>query len=274
MIDFSQIEARILGWLSGQTDLVLAFHEYDAGRGPDVYRYTANKVGSPNRNLGKVLVLACGYGMGWVKFRETARTYGVILSDEEAQDALSDWKAANSFIQTYWWDMHTAVLAAMGVKPSRSQQVMHGPLGNMQTMRRNVMIKQVSRALVIKKPGGGKLYYHNARTGKNAHGDLFEFDGPMEQGTKWISQNSYGGRFVENLCQSVARDILAEAYVRIWTLTGRVPVFSVHDELVYEVDGWDDAGALQVLADTLPPWATGLPIASKLHVAFRYAKGD
>jgi DNA polymerase len=96
----------------------------------------------------------------------------------------------------------------------------------------------------------------------------------MEQGTKWISQNSYGGRFVENLCQSVARDILAEAYVRIWTLTGRVPVFSVHDELVYEVDGWDDAGALQVLADTLPPWATGLPIASKLHVAFRYAKGD
>ena len=51
--DFAQIEARVLAWLARQTDVLAVFR-----RGEDIYTATANAVGSPNRQLGKVLVLA------------------------------------------------------------------------------------------------------------------------------------------------------------------------------------------------------------------------
>ncbi len=52
--DLSQIEARVVAWLSGQDDILDVF-----ARGEDVYVYTAQKMGSNDRQLGKVLVLAC-----------------------------------------------------------------------------------------------------------------------------------------------------------------------------------------------------------------------
>ena len=44
--------------------------------GEDVYTLTAAKVGSADRQLGKVLVLACGYGMGPAKFAARRRATG------------------------------------------------------------------------------------------------------------------------------------------------------------------------------------------------------
>ena len=54
---------------------------------------------------------------------------------------------------------------------------------------------------------------------------------------------------------------------------GMVPVMTVHDELVYEIDCPEQGKAIQTLVNTAPSWAPGLPIASAQHVGFRYGKG-
>jgi DNA polymerase len=65
--DFSQIEARVLAWLAGQHDILAVF-----ASGQDVYLWAAGQFGSSDRQLGKVLVLALGFGMGATKLRETS----------------------------------------------------------------------------------------------------------------------------------------------------------------------------------------------------------
>jgi len=90
-IDLSQIEARVLAWLAGQGDVLDVFR-----RGEDVYAYAAAKVGSGDRQLGKVLTLACGYGMGPGRFMETAASYGVTLGAAQAEAAVDAWRQATT----------------------------------------------------------------------------------------------------------------------------------------------------------------------------------
>ena len=83
--DYSAIEARVVAWLAGQFNVLDVFR-----RGEDIYTVTARAVGSPSRELGKRLVLACGFGMGWRRFIETAAYYGkIVLNEEEAKNAVT-----------------------------------------------------------------------------------------------------------------------------------------------------------------------------------------
>jgi hypothetical protein len=100
--DLSQIEARVLAWLAGQQDALTVF-----AAGKDIYTATANAIGSTNRQLGKVLVLAAGFGMGAERFRQTALSYNVVLSEIEAMDAVMAWRALNAHIVTLWWRLGT-----------------------------------------------------------------------------------------------------------------------------------------------------------------------
>jgi DNA polymerase bacteriophage-type len=66
-VDFSQVEARVVAWLAQQEDILEVFR-----RGEDVYTYAADKIGSNSRQLGKIVTLALGFGMGTDKFVQTA----------------------------------------------------------------------------------------------------------------------------------------------------------------------------------------------------------
>jgi DNA polymerase len=107
-----------LAWLAGQQD---ALDVFEAGQ--DIYVETARKVGSSNRNLGKVLVLACGFGMGHVRFRQTALTYGVVLDEDEASDAVRAWREVNHRIVGLWWGGHRALMRVMRAGPGGQERV-------------------------------------------------------------------------------------------------------------------------------------------------------
>lgn len=96
--DFSAIEARVLAWLAGQHDVLSVL----ADPKQDVYVYAAKKIGSGDRQLGKVLTLACGYGMGPIKFRDTAAGYGLRLTLKEARTAVLAWRKSNTAIVDLW----------------------------------------------------------------------------------------------------------------------------------------------------------------------------
>lgn len=245
-IDLSQIEARVLAWLAGQQDVVEAFR-----RGEDVYTLAARKVGSTDRQLGKVLTLACGYGMGSVKFRSTASAapYYIELSEAEAERHLRAWRRSNAKIIEYWGDVERVVgrsLTAVGT-------VIDWWGGF------NIKVKTAKGVTQVFKPNGVPLTYHNMRW---EDGGLV-FDGVNSISKKWGTERTYGGRLVENIVQSVARDVLAEGALS----APEDLVLSVHDELL-----WEKPEGEKVYIHFSPAWAKGLPVAAESVTGKRYAK--
>ena len=254
MIDLSQIEARVLAWLAGQNDILDVFRDGSE----DVYVYAASKIGSKNRQLGKVVTLACGYGMGPAKFQETARTYGLSLLLPEALAAVRGWRATNTAITGYWKLVDTAVRLALD------------HLGSIRGAGLvKVRLEPRTGVLAIKKPNGEKLYYHAMRLD---NGEIV-FDGVNGTTKQWGTERTYGGKLVENITQAVARDVLADAMLRIEERFGLVPVMSVHDEGVWEMDA-GSALFTQVNQEFVrtPAWAAGLPVAAKVSLGLRYGK--
>lgn len=249
--DFSQIEARVLAWLAGQRDVLAVF-----ASGEDVYVWAAQQFGSSDRQLGKVLVLALGFGMGAVKLRETARkNYGVQMTAAEADRFKTEWRARNPRIVTFWAEMEIAARKAV---LQRSVQAVGGS---------GIAFVCTSRTLQLRLPSGRVLYYHQPRIDPDT-GSLSYWG--AEVGGKWVEQRTWGGKLAENATQAAARDIMAEAMLRAWRRLGQVPCMSVHDELVYAVP---DTGGLQELYAIMlepPPWAGGLPLAGEFKVAQRY----
>jgi DNA polymerase len=215
--DFSQIEARVLAWLAGQQDILGVF-----AAGDDVYVWAAAQFGSLDRQLGKVLVLALGFGMGATKLKETARkNYGVALSQGQAERFKDGWRKANHKIVQFWAEMDFAARQAI---LRRGEVVAVGGSG--------VAFTCTARTLQMRLPSGRVLYYHKPRLAMDTNSIVYW---GSEVGGRWVEQRTWGGKLAENATQAVARDIMAEAMLRAFRRTGAVPCMTVHDELVYDL---------------------------------------
>jgi DNA polymerase len=250
--DFSQIEARVLAWLAGQNDVLAVF-----ASGEDVYVWAAAQFGSQDRQLGKVLVLALGYGMGATKLRETARrNYGVSLTEAQAESFKAGWRASNRHIVRYWEGME---LAAKQAVLKRGQVFAVGGSG--------VAFTCSARTLQMRLPSGRVLYYHNPSIDRDT--GRLQYWG-TELG-RWAKLGTWGGKLAENATQAAARDIMSEAMLRVWRRNRLVPCMTVHDELVYALV--TNPMSCRVLHDMMleaPPWAGGLPIAGESKLMERY----
>lgn len=92
--DYAAIEARVVLWLAGAIDALQVFY-----RGEDIYcdmasgiyGYKVEKATHPTeRGFGKVAILGLGYGMGYVTFLLTLRTYDIKFKPAEALAILGD----------------------------------------------------------------------------------------------------------------------------------------------------------------------------------------
>ena len=253
--DFSQIEARIIAWLAGQDDMLRVFEQDQ-----DVYTHTAARIGSSSRQLGKVLVLACGFGQGHVKFRETAKGYGLDLTLEQCQDAVTKWRAANSKIVQLWWDYERL---AKSIASSGGALLSAGNVGKVVFTRRK-------STMVINLPSGRELFYH----GIDMEDGELVYRGVHPTTKQWGPINTYGAKLAENITQAVARDVMCQTLL---TKSNELDLLlTVHDELVCEAD-FDRAPACidDLLAGmrTPPPWAADLPVAAAGWIGHRYKKG-
>ena len=84
------------------------------------------------------------------------------------------------------------------------------------------------------------------------------------KGSAMVSESSYGGKFAENVTQAIARDLLAEATVRIDPVEPYDLVMHVHDSLAAEVPkGLGSVDEFCELMNASPSWADGLPLETK-----------
>ena len=85
-------------------------------------------------------------------------------------------------------------------------------------------------------------------------------------------QGAYGGLWTENIVSGIARDLLAEAMLRV-EAAGYPIVLHVHDEIVCEVPiGFGSTEEFTRLMTRKPAWALELPIAASAWSGPRYCK--
>ena len=136
--DFASVEAVGVAWLAGQDDLVEAFRQkrkiYEE-MGGKIYGLdpATIKKNSTARHVGKTLIIAANYQMGWNKFRETCiATANILLAPEEAQHAVNVYRGTYDQIPLLWRDMNQAAIDAIASSWSgdgggrRAHQIPHG----------------------------------------------------------------------------------------------------------------------------------------------------
>lgn len=264
--DYAGIEARVVAWLAGQHDILDVFRAYDADkRNVDVYVFAASRVGSTNRQLGKVLTLALGYGMGAVKFQTTAAGWGVPITLKEADDFKTKWREANASIVAFWREIGEAFRTAT-LHPGET------------THAGVISFRSNKHFLKVTLPSGRPIFYHRphvkwtTKTVKvvNEAGEIEELEiegnelrfytvGKDKRSMR--VEATYDGKLCENIVQAVARDLLAGTLPRL-ERTIYKPVVHVHDSVASEVpEGTGSLEEFEALVAQQPAWAEGLPIA-------------
>jgi DNA polymerase len=253
--DSAQIEARVLAWLAGQDDLVQAFRDRQ-----DVYKLMASKIyGVPveqvtaqQRQVGKTVVLGAGYGVGHVKLQGFLKMQAkVVVTLDEAKRIIDTYRYSADKIAALW---RTAGDALQALMAGQTMQV--DAVG---------LVKVVpGRGLTT--PNGLHIQYPDLRTVYNAEGKR-----EMVYTSKGLPIRIYGGKVVENLCQSVARCIVAEQMLRIQKRYQ--VVLCVHDAaaIVAPIEEADAARAyVEECMSWNPEWATGLPLACESGMGASY----
>lgn len=282
--DLSQIEARVIAWLAGQTDLVEQF-----ARGEDVYSDFAQnhifheetrkprkddppelaKQLTIRRDFGKMGVLALGYGMGG------NTTYLRCLSDKSLRPLFDNktydvafchrlvklYRDRYTKIVSFWTELERAWKFVTKYR-DQSTTICHG------SGRLSFSSLRGEDTTVIQLPSGRCIFYPHSRV---------DVDGRLSYSTgePKVTYYLYGGALAENITQAVARDVFMDGSLRC-AEAGFPIVFRVHDQLVTLIE--DDSNAQTRLAEmhrlqtTGSAWAEGLPVDVEGKLIHRYEK--
>ncbi len=243
--DFSAIEARVLAWLAGEKWRMRVFAE-----GKDIYCSSASQmfgvpvekhgVNGHLRQKGKIAELALGYG-GSVGALKAMGALDMGLTEDELQPLVDAWRSSNPMVTTLWWDVDRAV-----------KQCVHE---HVSVLTHNIVFTYKSGFLIIKLPSKRCLYYVKPRVEENKYGgESVTYEG-VGSTKKWERLESYGPKFVENITQAIARDILLYA---MQTLKEYRIVAHVHDEAIIETNKSVSVQSVCELMGRTPPWAEGL----------------
>jgi len=243
--DFSAIEARVLAWLAGEKWRMRVFAE-----GRDIYCSSASQmfgvpvekhgVNGHLRQKGKIAELALGYG-GSVGALKAMGALDMGVREDELQPLVDAWRSSNPMVTTLWWDVDRAV-----------KQCVHE---HVSVRTHNIVFTYKSGFLIIKLPSKRCLYYVKPRVEENKYGgESVTYEG-VGSTKKWERLESYGPKFVENITQAIARDILLYA---MQTLKEYRIVAHVHDEAIIETDKSVSVQSVCKLMGRTPPWAEGL----------------
>lgn len=292
--DLSQIEPRVLAWISGYDALLEIFRS-----GQDAYAaFGAQMFGIPNlskeshpdlRQSAKSALLGAGYGMGWASFAaqlltgflgappmryDKAFAKQVGVTGVDAQRFVNDKEAMKRLekIPHTCTDQELLVhaLAAKAIidKYRRAAQpvtdfwalcqssIDHCLLGGNEYKYKGLTFSKEQILL----PNGMKLRYPDIKFSKEK-GVVY---GPDE--TKL-----YGGKLTENIVQALARIVMTDGMLR--TQKRYSVCLTVHDEEVAIVpDAYAQEAEQWVLEQmtVVPKYMEGIPLAAEVSSAKRY----
>ena len=236
--DLSNIEARVLAWLSGNTELMelyltggdpyllMASKIYDFDYN-DALTRKSEKSFKAMRNVGKVAVLGLGFGMGVNKFWVTMNTGPMGMDPipttiDEAKHIVGLYRETNFPVVDYW-DRCDEIINQM---LSGNTALTFGPL---EIHNNNIIL-----------PNNMALQYPNLCMKEDIKGHSFQYSPELNQyGELKTRKYLWGGTLTENIVQALARIIITEQAIAIekhlddtYGLDQARLVHMVHDELI------------------------------------------
>jgi DNA polymerase len=292
--NWSAIEARITPWLAASEGAKRVLDIFRANdRDPtrpdnyviaaaDVFHKDVSAITKPERQIGKVVVLSCGFGGSVGALTAMALSYRVRLEPDEARRIVDAWRAANSWAPEFWGAHRDGESFGLWGAAMSAWELP----GRITTAGKIAFLYHpdyLGGTLFMALPSGRLLTYPRPRWREV---DVLDKDGEPTgvRRTELSFRRAHGraklwhGTFCENAVSGAAADILRETVTRIETnpaLTWMPIRMTTHDEIVCEVDvaRADEAKAIlrrEML--TLPKWAEGLPLQSEEVACSRYSK--
>ena len=257
--DFSAIEARVIAWFADER-----WRQEVFAKGGDIYCASASQmfkvpgekhgINGHLRQKGKIAELALGYG-GSTGALKAMGAIEMGLTEDELPALVEAWRQANPNIVKFWWDVDRAVMEAVKYKHTTSDY--------------GLTFCCRSGMLFITLPSGRKLAYVKPKVGVNKFGgECITYEG-VGGTKKWERLDSYGPKFVENIVQATARDILCYAMQTLRTCS---IVMHIHDEIVIEADPRMSLEAVCEQMGRTPPWAKGLQLRADGYATPFYKK--
>ena len=257
--DFSSIEARVIAWLAGES-----WREELFKKGGDIYCMSASQmfgvpvvkhgINGDLRQKGKIAELACGYG-GSVGALTAMGALDMGLKEDELKPLVLSWREANQNIVALWWAVDKAIKDAI---------VMKGI-----TKTHGIEFECRSGLLRITLPSGRKLTYVKPKIEINKFGgESVTYEG-VGVAKKWERIESYGPKFVENIVQAIARDLLVCA---LSNLSDFNIVAHVHDEIIIEATKDQKLEEICSIMSKVPHWGKGLILNADGYTCDFYMK--
>jgi DNA polymerase len=286
--DYSAIEARVIAYLAGEQWRMDVFagdgkiYEASYAKAFNVPIESVKK-GSPERQKGKIMELALGYG-GGVNALVAFGADKLGLTEGELQGLVTAWRNASPMIPNLWRRVEEAAKRAIE-NPGRRVTVMRKYRDTARAAENEVLTGRTGystdflaggevctywrdkNALRCKLPSGRILTYWQARIEDGG----IVFMGQNQTTRKWEKTQTWGGRLVENIVQAFARDCLAVAMIRL-EKAGYKLCFHVHDELIAEMpvgSRWEDMAA--IMGQPIE-WAQGLLLRADGYETTFYKK--
>ncbi|NRY61488.1 DNA polymerase [Clostridium beijerinckii] len=260
--DFSAIEARVISHIAGEKWRLEVFSShgkiYEAAASMMFHVPIENVTkGSPLRQKGKISELACGYG-GGVGALKAMGALDMGVEEHELRGLIDNWRAANPHIVNLWWAVDKAAIYAV---KQRGKISIH-----------DIIFTYKSGMLFVTLPSGRNLVYVKPKLSINKFGrEGLTYEG-IGATKKWERIETYGPKIVENIIQAIARDILAEAMLRLQKV-GFSIVAHVHDEVICEVPIGKSSveEVCNIMAEPVA-WAKGLPLKADGYECSFYKK--
>lgn len=242
--DLSSIESVVIGWVARCERLLNVFRD-----GKDAYKDFATElfnvvyeeVTKQMRKMSKPATLGAGYRLGGGEIREGKKTglwgygenMGIDMTRKEAHKSVAVFRKVYKEIPQCWYDLENAIIHV--IKKGGTRRV--GP----------VKFYMAKPYLVCELPSGRCIFYKNPRITREKMkgvdrktGEEYEYEkdsisymGKQQNGSKWIRVASHGGKFIENIVQAIARDILREGMLALHK-AGFYLIGHVHDEAISE----------------------------------------
>lgn len=275
--DFSAVEARIICWLAGQDDILEKWR-----KGEDLYKWMAShvydipieQVDADQREVGKRIILGCGFQMGWKKFQTSCRIqYQLELSKEICQKGVKLFRALCKKISSYWYFLNDKAKDAVRFPGTRQGPFIVRKISGIPFL---LFYLRSGRALAYPHP---KLELLPWTPDKEEDTDGEPETQFRENVTYWgeLPNHSwgrvklYGGKFAENETQATAADFMAHGAVNA-ERQGMEPFMLVHDQGLALRNRNQTAKDFEAALGVLPAWAIGFPMKVEAKITTYYKK--
>jgi len=292
--DLSQIEPRVLAWLSDYEDMLDIFRsgaDPYAAFGAQMFNIPGmTKESHPElRQSAKSALLGCGYGLGWASFASQlmvgflgappiryqanfAKQLGV---NKALAKKFFEWRATEARLLDI---PHTCTLEELAIHAVAAKQIIDiyrqtaYPVVGLWALCTKLMVdclvegkEHTYKCLTFRKgeielPNGMKIRYPNLRKDE---------DGNWVYGKD--ATKLYAGKITNNITQALARIVMTDGMLRV---SRRYPVVgTVHDELIALAPEEEAQEALDWVLEQMtmePSYMPGIPLAADGGTNLRY----